>query len=86
MYVVLVDHKSKEAMTDLMLELRSKFPLERFTIEGSEEKGYQFRIEGLGDELAPRKIAQDFLKKWKPKPIEDVIRVDVIKIIMPPNK
>lgn len=75
MYVVLVLHKSKEAMSDLMVHLKPQFPLEIFTFEGSEEKGYKFRIEGEGDEKAPRKIAEKYLKTWKPKPKENDIVV-----------
>jgi hypothetical protein len=76
MYVVLVDHKSREAMTDLMAAIIIQFPLERFSIFGSEDKGYQFRIEGVGDEMPPRAFSKLFLKKWKPSPPE-------IEIIMP---
>ena len=76
MYVVLVDHKSRAAMTDLMAAILIQFPQERFSIFGSEDKGYQFRIEGVGDEMPPRAFAKLFLKKWKPSPPE-------IEIIMP---
>lgn len=75
MYVVLVNHKSREAMTDLMAELIKKFPNERFTVEGSEEQGYKFRIEGAGDEKPPRAVAKVFLKTWKPKPVEAPIEI-----------
>ena len=76
MYVVLVDHKSRDAMSDLMAAIIIQFPKEKFSVFGSEEKGYQFRIEGVGDEIAPRTFAKLFLKKWKPAPPE-------IEIIMP---
>jgi hypothetical protein len=76
MYVVLTEHKSREAMGDLMAELAKHFPADKFSIEGSEDKGYQCRIIGLGDERSPRKFATVFLKTWKPKPPE-------IEIIMP---
>jgi hypothetical protein len=75
MYVVLVNHKSKEAMLDLMAVLVHQFPKEVFTIEGSEDMGYKFRIEGHGDEKPPRKIAIQFFKTWKPKPKEDEIKI-----------
>jgi hypothetical protein len=76
MYVVLVTHKSREAMSDLMAAILIQFPAEKFSVFGSEDKGYQFRIEGVGDEKAPRVFALSFLKTWKPKPPE-------IEIIMP---
>jgi len=76
MYIVLIDHKSHEAISDLMAALVKQYPAEKFSIYGSEEKGYQCRIEGVGDERAPRKFAISFLKTWKPKPPE-------IEIIMP---
>lgn len=75
MYVVIVNHKSKEAMLDLMAVLVHQFPKEVFTIEGSEDMGYKFRIEGSGDEKPPRKIAIQFLKTWKPKPKENEIQI-----------
>ena len=62
-------------MTDLMAELIKRFPAERFTVEGSEEQGYKFRIEGTGDEKAPRAVAKVFLKTWKPKPPEQPIEI-----------
>lgn len=87
MYVVLVNHKSKEAISDLLAHLKPQFPAEVFTFEGSEEQGYKFRIEGVGDEKAPRKIAEKYLKTWKPKPKEDeviIIPVPVdAKVIKP---
>jgi hypothetical protein len=67
MYVVLVDHKSREAMTDLMAAILIQFPHERFSISGSDDRGFQFRIEGLGDEKLPRAFAKIFLKNWKAK-------------------
>jgi hypothetical protein len=70
MYVVLTQHKLHDAMSDLMAELVRQFPAEKFSVFGSEEKGYQCRIEGVGDERAPRKFAITFLKTWKPKPPE----------------
>ena len=77
MYVVLLSHKSKPAMTDLIAALLKEFPNERFTVEGSEEKGYNARIEGVGDERAPRIFATKFLKTWKPKP-DNIIELDVV--------
>lgn len=73
MYVVLTEHKSREAMIDLIAALLVEFPSEKFTYEGSEEKGYKARIEGAGDEKLPRKFAIKFLKAWKPKPVENII-------------
>jgi len=70
MYVVLVTHKSKEPFSDIMPELKKAFPEETFSIYGSEEKGYQLRIEGAGDEKEPRAFAVKFMKTWKPKPVE----------------
>lgn len=90
MYCVLVNHKSKEAMSDLLAHLKPQFPNELFTYEGTEEKGYKFRIEGTGEEKAPRKIAEKFLKTWKPAPKEDEVKIiplpvapEVIKVKMP---
>ena len=76
MYVVLTNHKSREAMGDLMAALVKQYPTDKFSVEGSEEKGYQCRINGVGDEREPRKFSITFLKTWKPKPPE-------IEIIMP---
>ena len=70
MYVVLVKHKSREPLSDCIPELKLKFPEEVFSVFGSDEKGYQLRIEGMGDEVLPRKFAETFLKTWKPKPSE----------------
>lgn len=70
MYVVLVTSKMLAPFTDLMPLLFSTFSNEKFSIWGSEDKGYQLRIEGAGCEKEPRKFAELFLKKWKPKPIE----------------
>ena len=70
MYIVVVSHKVKEALSDCIQELIKVFPGELFTVEGSEEKGYQLRINGAGDEKAPRVMAEKFLKTWKPKPPE----------------
>jgi len=75
MYIVLVTHKSKEAMSDLAAHLLPQFPNEVFTIEGSEEQGYKFRIEGQSDERSPRKIAEKYLKTWKPKPVEPEMKI-----------
>ena len=75
MYVVLVKHKAKEAMSDLLAHLKPQFPLEAFTFEGSEEQGYKFRIEGEGDERAPRKIAEKYLKTWKPASKELEVKI-----------
>jgi hypothetical protein len=90
MYVVLVEHKSKEAMADLMAAIIVQFPLEKFSIVGSEEKGYQFHINGVGDERVPRIYASKFLKTWKPKPKEDEIKVihqtDFKKVAVAPIK
>ncbi len=72
MYVVLIDHKSLNAMHDLMAALVIQFPNERFAIEGSEEKGYKFNILGLGDEKHPRAFAKSFLKNWKPQETETI--------------
>ena len=90
MYVVLVTHKVKEAMSDLMAHLLPQFPEEVFTIEGSEEKGYKFRIEGSGDEKSPRKSAEKYLKTWKPAPKELEVKIiqlpaveKTIKVKMP---
>jgi hypothetical protein len=66
MYVVLVYHKLRSAMLDLMASMVKQFPNEKFSIYGSEAAGYQFRINGMGDERQPRKYAEVFLKKWKP--------------------
>jgi len=74
MYVVVIDHKLKEAISDLIAALVIEFPGEVFSIYGSEEKGYQCRIEGKGDEKPPRTFAKAFLKKWKPKPPEDLTK------------
>lgn len=70
MYIVVVSHKNREAISDAIVELVKAFPGEPFTIEGSEEKGYQLRLNGAGDEKAPRVLAEKFLKTWKPKPPE----------------
>lgn len=72
MYVVVVTHKKIAALNDLMAVIIQTFPHDKFTIVGSEEKGYQFRVLGSGDEKGPRKLAEPFLKKWKPSP-EQVI-------------
>jgi len=66
MYVVVVTHAKIAALNDLMAIILPMFPNDRFAIVGSEDKGYQLRVLGLGDEKAPRKIAEPFLKKWKP--------------------
>jgi len=68
MYVVLVTHKQKTPLSDCLPELKKLFPADQFSIYGSEEKGYQLRIEGDGDEIAPRAWATKYLKTWKPKP------------------
>jgi hypothetical protein len=70
MYIVLVDHKSRDALSDCIVELKKVFT-DPFTISGSEEKGYQLRLEGVGDETSPRAHAKKFLKTWKPKPVEE---------------
>lgn len=67
MYVVLVTNKQRDPLSDCIVELKKSFPQEQFSIYGSEEKGYQLRIEGTGDEIAPRARAVAFLKTWKPK-------------------
>lgn len=69
MYIVLVTSKKLPMFNDLLPELRKKFPSDQFSIHGSEDKGYQMRIEGVGDEKAPRAYAEGFIKKWKPAPI-----------------
>lgn len=71
MYIVIVAHKIREALSDCIPELVKAFPNEPFTIEGSEEKGYQLRLNGSGDEKAPRVMAEKFLKTRKPKPPEE---------------
>ena len=90
MYVVLVSSKSKAAMTDLIATLSMQFPAERFTVEGSEEKGYNARIEGIGDERAPRAVAVKFLKTWKPTVIieQPVFAKDIVAevVMVPPIK
>lgn len=68
MYVVLITNKSREPFSDIMPDLRKEFPEETFSIYGSEDKGYQLRIEGTGDEKAPRAFATKYMKTWKPKP------------------
>lgn len=86
MYVVVIDHRSKEAMADLLKALTTKFPGERFTVEGSEEKGYKLRIEGAGDEKPPRAFAKVFLKTWKPNmTAEELIttKLPTIKVSVP---
>lgn len=65
MYVVLVNRQPLAALQSLMPEINKAFPSERFSIWGSDEKGYQIRIEGTGSEIEPRKFAELFLKKWK---------------------
>lgn len=70
-YIVLVNHKVREALSDCIAELTKSFP-DPFTIAGSEEKGYQLRLEGSGDETLPRAFATKFLKTWKPKPPEPI--------------
>lgn len=71
MYVVLVKNKLREPLSDTIPELIKEFPQEVFSISGSEEGGYQLRIEGKGDEKAPRAFAEKYLKTWKPKPPEE---------------
>lgn len=68
MYVVVVTSKTIAPLNDLMAVIIQMFPNDKFVIVGSEDKGYQFRVLGTGDEKAPRKIAEPFLKKWKPSP------------------
>ncbi len=67
MYIVLLDHKNREALSDCIAEMSKTFT-DPFTIEGSEEKGYQLRLNGAGDEKEPRAFAKKYLKTWKPKP------------------
>lgn len=69
MYVVLVTSKSRDVLSDVIPELKKEFPADVFSIYGSEEKGYQLRIEGAGDEKEPRAFATKFMKTWKPKPV-----------------
>lgn len=71
MYVVLITNKSRDPLSDCIPELRKQFQNEVFSIHGSEEKGYQLRIEGAGDEKLPRVVATAFVKAWKPKPKEE---------------
>lgn len=70
-YIVLVNHKVREALSDCIAELTKHFT-DPFTIYGSEEKGYQLRLEGSGDEIQPRAFAVKYLKTWKPKPPEPI--------------
>jgi hypothetical protein len=70
MYIVLVNSKSRDPLSDCIAELTKSFS-DPFTITGSEEKGYQLRLEGVGDETAPRAFAIKYLKTWKPKPKEE---------------
>lgn len=69
MYVVIVENKNKEPLSDLIQELHKAFPGEIFTIEGSEDTKYKLRIEGSGDEKLPRAFAFQYLKRWKSKPV-----------------
>lgn len=68
MYVVLINSKLLAPLTDLMPVINKEFVEERFSIWGTEDKGYQFRIEGAGDEKLPRIFAEKFVKTWKPAP------------------
>ncbi len=70
MYCVVVTNKTLAPFTDMMPEMLLKFPESKFSIWGSEDQGYQFRVEGSGDEKGPRKFALAYLKTWQPKPIE----------------
>lgn len=76
MYVVVVTSKKLAPLNDLMAVIIQTFPNDKFQIVGSEDKGYQFRVLGSGDEKAPRKIAEPFLKKWKPSP-EQIIEEEL---------
>lgn len=69
MYIVLVTSKKLQIFNDLIVEIRKKFPNDQFAIDGSEDRGYQLRLLGAGDEKEPRKFAEAFMKKWKPAPI-----------------
>jgi hypothetical protein len=69
MYVVVEQHKSKAAISDLIAHLAIIFPNERFSLFGSDDTVFQCRIEGIGDEKMPRAYAQIFLKKWVPREI-----------------
>lgn len=71
MYIVLVVNKNKDVFSDLIPQLKERFPTETFSISGSEAQGYQLRLEGTGDELAPRSFAKKFVKTWKPPPTAD---------------
>jgi hypothetical protein len=66
MYIVLVNKQKLSPLKDLMPQMMKNFPDDRFSIHGSEEKGYQFQLDGAGDEMRPRKFAESFLKTWKP--------------------
>lgn len=66
MFVILVNKQKLPPLTDMMPEIIKKFPHDKFSIHGSEEKGYHMQIDGLGDERLPRKFAESFLKTWKP--------------------
>lgn len=65
MYVVLVTSKSRNVLSDVIPELKKEFPADIFSIYGSEEKGYQLRLEGAGDERAPRAMVIKFMKTHK---------------------
>ena len=66
MYVVIVYSKTHEPLSDLMPVIGPKFPDDRFYIfEGGGR--FQLRLEGTGDERAPRTFAKTFLKSWQPK-------------------
>jgi len=82
MYVVVVTHAKIAALNDLMAIILPMFPNDRFAIVGSEDKGYQLRVLGLGDEKAPRKIAEPFLKKWKPS-AELLLEVTKLEVVRP---
>ncbi len=77
MYVVVVTAKKLAPLNDLMALIIQTFPNDKFAIVGSEDAGYQFRVLGTGDEKAPRKIAEPFLKKWQPSP-EQLIEAELV--------
>ena len=71
MYVVLITNKSREPFSDIIPELKKVFPLEVFSIYGSEEKGYQLRIEGTGDARRLRFVADQFRRL-----VDEVVLLD----------
>lgn len=86
MYLVIAYSKTLPPFSDLIAALVKEFPETQFTIAGTEEKGYQCRVMGTADEVAPRVFAKAFLKTWKPKPEgEESIEVKGIDVIPFPS-